>query len=388
MVMLLLAACGPKSEPAPAPVAPVEPTVTATEALTVGSCALCHSATPGVAEAAMTDSCHTCHVWIKDMSSDPTSRAKAIEIFPLWERYERNVATYMEVPDLQAAMARLDPDWVRDYLLDPHDLRPHLNESMPRFGMTPGQIEAIVVAFDEANVVVAQTPAPDPANINAGAQLFVERGCTACHTFGALHTGGIPMSPDLAHTRERMQPDMVAAWIQDPAGVSASATMPAMGVSPEEAIALRDYVMLAEPGWSPAPAPPQTVEPIADATWEQVEAEVFGKICAHCHMNPEMNDGRAGPGNAGGFGWQPTGIELQTCEGVASVADKIPDSLARRRDEVQRDHVQPGQQPPSVDRPDRPGMPLGLPALDDHQTALVLGWIEAGAPCPPEQPTR
>ena len=66
------------------------------------------------------------HVWIKDVSNNPAKREKALAVFPLWERYEKNVASYMEVPSLDAAMARLEPEWVEAYLKDPHDLRPNL----------------------------------------------------------------------------------------------------------------------------------------------------------------------------------------------------------------------------------------------------------------------
>jgi hypothetical protein len=111
-----------------------------------------------------------------------------------------------------------------------------------------------------------------------------------------------------------------------------------------------------------------------------VEERVFGRICQHCHMNPELNQGRAGPGNAGGFGFAATGIDLQTREGVMAAAERIPASLERRRREAHRDHVGPGQRPAALTRPEKPGMPLGLPPLSDEDTALVLGWIAQGMP--------
>ena len=96
--------------------------------------------------------------------------------------------------------------------------------------------------------------------------------------------------------------------------------------------------------------------------------------------NPAQNQGRAGPGNAGGFGWAATGIELQTYEGVVAAADRIPDALLRRRAEAARDVVAAGHAPAGVERPARPGMPLGLPPLPDEDISLVLGWIAQGMP--------
>ena len=90
-----------------------------------GNCNLCHTV-PGIAEASRDESCRDCHLWIRATSADPSRRAKAMQYFPYWERYERNVASYLTVPSLAASMARLDPAWVDGYLEDPHDLRPRL----------------------------------------------------------------------------------------------------------------------------------------------------------------------------------------------------------------------------------------------------------------------
>ncbi len=94
-------------------------------ALQEGSCNICH-VVPGLQPAGKLDSCADCHAMIRHMAADPVRDARAAEIFPYWERYKRNVHSYLAVPSLEAAMARLDPAWVRDYLANPHDLRPGL----------------------------------------------------------------------------------------------------------------------------------------------------------------------------------------------------------------------------------------------------------------------
>lgn len=353
----------------------------ATQAFEEGDCALCHEV-PGVPHADRSVSCTGCHTWIREVAADPGKRARAMELFPLWERYERSTRSFLTVPSLTAAMARLEPTWVERYLADPHDLRPGLPESMPRLGLDDDARAAIVAAFTEARAPVASSPEPDPANVGEGARLFASKGCAGCHAYGALHPAAPnPSAPDLAHARERMDPDMGAAWIRDPTAVSKDATMPALGLSVDEAVALRDYVWLAEPGWRPAEPATRPVLPTTEpVTWAEVEERVFGRICVHCHMDPEQNGGRAGPGNAGGFGYAPTGIALQTREQVLAVADRIPDALFRRRAEAARDRVGPGEHPAVLTRPEKPGMPLGLPPLSDEDLSLVLGWLAQGAP--------
>lgn len=336
---------------------------------------------PEVADAGLVESCTRCHIWIREVSADPAKRERALAAFPAWERYEHNVTSYLEVPSLDAAMARLDPKAIETWLADPHDVRPGLPETMPRFDLAPADYAEIAAAFAAAQQPVAATPAPDAANIEAGAALFVEKGCTACHAVGGLHTAGIPMAPDLAHTRDRMDPDRTVTWITDPQALSKAATMPNFGLSVAEATAIRDYLFLVDPGWSEAEPLPASVSASTEATsWDEVNERVFARICAHCHMDPAQNQGRAGPGNAGGFGYAATGIELQTYEGVVSVADRIPAALDRRRAEAHRDVVGYGERPATLERPEDPGMPLGLPPLSDEDHALVLAWIEQGFP--------
>ena len=326
-----------------APGAPVE-------ALVAAQCHLCHRAA-SLPKAGLTESCEGCHAWIRETSASPTARAQALTLFPLWPRYEENVQSYLQVPDLDAAMARLRPDWARRYLANPHDLRPNLPETMPRLGLSAEELDTLASAFGRASVPAR--PSPEPARVAEGGALFVGRGCTACHTFGGQHTAAaMPGAPDLAFARERLTADMAVAWILDPKSVAPTATMPTMGLT----------------------------EADRPVSWAEVQSEVFGKICAHCHMNPALNEGRAGPGNDGGFGWAATGIELETREGVMAVADQIPAALLRRRDEARRDVLRPGERPLHVVRPDLPGMPLGLPPIDDEDTALVLAWIAQGMP--------
>ena len=368
-------------QPAP-PVAPQD-------AIAQGSCNVCHAVpVQDVPVATRQESCSGCHIWIQDIAADPAKRQVALEVFPLWERYERTVHSYLQVPSLEAAMARLDPEWVAAYLNNPHDLRPMLPETMPRMDLSEGERAAIAALFASAQTPVASSPTPTRDNLGAGEELFTTKGCAACHSFGARHTGGIPMAPDLAHTRARMDPDRAVAWIQDPQAVSPAATMPNMGLSADEAIALRDYLYLAELDWTPTPSASVQLPAPADrpVTWDEVNDRVFGRICAHCHMKPEWNEGRAGPGNAGGFGWPSTGVELQSCEGVASVSDTIPGQLLQRAVELQRDQVTPGQQPSQLAHSGKPGMPMGLPAIPDPDIALVLAWIDQGSPCPPPEP--
>lgn len=344
-------------------------------------CTVCH-VMPTLPKPARTASCTGCHIWIRQVAASPNARAAAMKVFPRWERYERNVHSYLVVPDLPSAFARLEPAWIRAYLRDPSDQRPSLDETMVRLGLSGAQIDAIAEWAGAQQTPVPPTPAPRPELVATGRALFETRGCVACHTFGGLTTGpGVAMAPDLQHARERMSDDRIVAWIEDPAAISPTATMPDPGLTREEAIAVRDFLVLADPRARPARPPVGDIPAVSTrVSFAEVDDRILSKICAHCHMDPAQNEDRAGPGNAGGFGWPATGIELQTYAGVRAHGPAILAAVQRRRTEAARDRVAPGEAPIALERPALPGMPLGLPPLPDEDIALLRAWVEQGMP--------
>ena len=68
---------------------PPPPPVPLDTAWAAGDCARCHEV-PGQEPLPRVENCTVCHEWIRTVSANPRARAKAIELFPKWERYERN----------------------------------------------------------------------------------------------------------------------------------------------------------------------------------------------------------------------------------------------------------------------------------------------------------
>ena len=50
--------------------------------------------------------------------------------------------------------------------------------------------------------------------------------------------------------------------------------------------------------------------------YEEVSARVFRRTCWHCHSDPSYAIGDGGPGNTGGFGFAPRGINLAEYAGI------------------------------------------------------------------------
>lgn len=294
-------------------------------------------------------------------------------------------SSLLDVPSLMSAGARLEREWLLTYLDSPHDVRPRLQEAMPRLNLRPSQRTAIVDGLLAGRAPAPKSPKPSKKNVEDGRALLLTRGCTGCHNFGGAvrASPGLPSAPDLAHARARMDPDRLVAWIVDPQSLSPTTSMPSFTGTRAQAIRIRDFLLLAEPEWTVPAVDDVLIPPLErPVRWAEVRDKVFGRMCEDCHLDPAapQNADRWSPGRQGGFGWPAAGIQLQTAAGVRAVADRVVPALLRRRQEARRDHLRPGQRPAASHQVEKPGMPMGYPPLSDYQIALVSAWIAQGLP--------
>lgn len=398
--------------------------------------ALCLGASPGATAVMARLECHRCHE-VEGLAPPPTVKhcagchrelaGSANDAAKLeqgrktygdaFDRFVRRTAThYVDVPPL-VSMRRFRASWLRSFLADPLDLRPHLTESMPRLPLTPADLDALTSGLSAD----APAPAASPEQLALGARLFEAKACTSCHLFGTRRFPSQPAAlfevkapaisvlaraPDLRHVRDRLNRDVVVKLLRSPRAVNARAQMPNPGLSRAEAEALADFLLQGALGPPVEPEAVPVAQHVGPARYEDVEARVFRKVCWHCHSNPDFVDGEGGPGNTGGFGFKGAGLSLATYEEVMngslgpdgeyrSVFRKGPSGepvllevLRRRVEENARDFVRPGHEglraPLASAGP--LGMPLGLPALAPDDLALVEAWIAAGKPRPATPP--
>lgn len=385
-------------------------------------CTRCHKI-PGLEEPARETSCSACHLWIMATAGNPAATAEARSSFPLWDRHvERVKAGHFTqgVPSLLGAGRRLRPEWLRGYLASPYDVRPNLSESMIRPAFTPAELDDAVafLTADAARLEKGPVPPADPALVAAGARLFEEKGCAVCHLLGNRRFpaagsaqldfapyGPRALAPDLRHARHRLRPEAIVPWLLAPQSLKPDTTMPALGLTAADALALGAFVLHGEPGTAAAPAARGKGAPRGPPTFREVDERVLSRVCIHCHMDPASNAGDGGPGNTGGFGYRAIGLSFesyaQLAEGSAgpdgarrSIFRKgesgeavLVELLRRRIVENERDRVLPGHDD-LRDRRAAPstaaaGMPMGLPALGPDELALVEAWVAAGHPGPP-----
>ncbi len=131
--------------------------------------------------------------------------------------------------------------------------------------------------------------APAETKLREGRMLFATRHCAACHDAGdAVPKDGTGMpellatAPDLADAGARLRPDWVAAWVENPRALRHNATMPALGVTKEQAADIAAF--LATLG-----TPAKVDAEKADADAALAGGGLFANLgCVACHTAPNF----------------------------------------------------------------------------------------------------
>lgn len=317
------------------------------------------------------------------------------------DKWNANIKHFREVPSLGAAGARLRRNWVAAYVQNPHDVRPALTESMPRLAISEKD------AADIATFLVPsekRAPSLFDTDLEEGKRVYEARGCGTCHRFtgapalavGQLPSGvdlgrGMLYAPDLRHARARLQTGTLVRWIRAPESFDPRTAMPNLGLTEREATAVAGYILRVKLEAAPEAKIPERL-PVLDrpVSYQEVSARVFRGTCWHCHADAGVALGAlgdAGPGNTGGFGFDPRGVNVADYEGLAagyrdadgkrhSLFKPEPDGTPRLLAALYaRQAEEAGKPVPGIR-----GMPLGLPALSPEDIQLVATWIAQGRP--------
>jgi hypothetical protein len=198
----------------------------------------------------------------------------------------------------------------------------------------------------------------------------------------------IRLAPDLRFARDRLLPGYLVRWLEKPSAVDPTALMPDIPLTPDDARDIAAYLLrapLASPERPSFTRLPVLARPVLYA---EVKERVFRKTCWHCHADPDYAIGDGGPGNTGGFGFAPKGINLAEHEAIlAGFVDEtgnrrslfeLPARKTQGRlvEAMLARHAEQAGTPVAGVR----GMPLGLPALPAEDIQLVESWIAQGRP--------
>jgi mono/diheme cytochrome c family protein len=124
-------------------------------------------------------------------------------------------------PNLAAEGARVQGDWLWDYLHDPSrvSMRPWLSVRMPTFGFTDDQANAVIAYFtarDRQKPFLSDPTPSDPRSVAVGNVVFGMLQCARCHPSGAVQTTSADLAPSLLLAHDRLRYDWISSWIQDP----------------------------------------------------------------------------------------------------------------------------------------------------------------------------
>ena len=138
-------------------------------------------------------------------------------------------------PNLNTQGQKTQPDWLFKFFKHPSIIRPNLQVRMPSFNkFTDQEWNSIINAFQwmenhnlsfESDYVVDK----NTLKFKAGKKLHEFGACNNCHFYGEVFPTQGPQTwaPNLALSKERLRPDWIVRWLDDPSAIMPGTKMPA-----------------------------------------------------------------------------------------------------------------------------------------------------------------
>ena len=138
-------------------------------------------------------------------------------------------------PNLNTEGRKANPDWLLSFFNNPGIIRPNLQVKMPSFHQIPDEEWDAIIAYfkhiDNEKISYRSDLVVDEKSMDfkAGVKLHEFGQCNSCHFYGEeFPTGDAPTwAPNLAMTKERLNPDWVREWLYNPSDIMPGTKMPA-----------------------------------------------------------------------------------------------------------------------------------------------------------------
>jgi cytochrome c553/sugar phosphate isomerase/epimerase len=198
-------------------------------------------------------------------------------------------------PELRGIGSRLTTDWVYQWILQPHAIRPaaHMPQLLSPSSAADRQVAADLAAFlgtlagEAPSVVLHSAATKGSTKAELGRQLFEQLACVACHQLTALADENPYARISLAGVGQKFLPGQLAAFLAAPHRHYGESRMPDLRLSAEEAAALADHLTAAA-----APLP-RTSEAMPHGNATRGKTLFDQKQCSSCHTLPEGHASRA-----------------------------------------------------------------------------------------------
>jgi cbb3-type cytochrome oxidase cytochrome c subunit/glucose/arabinose dehydrogenase len=131
----------------------------------------------------------------------------------------------LPAPQLKPGSGHVSREWVANHLIRSPDGAPRQHRRMPYFDMSPQDARDLATYLAEATDDTSDLPNNDKQT-REGRELFLKRGCVACHrmeTVGSIHwlDGG-----DLTQIGGKRSTDYLRQWLTNPAELQTHHRMP------------------------------------------------------------------------------------------------------------------------------------------------------------------
>lgn len=180
------------------------------------------------------------------------------------EMYEKEgIDLSLAPPNLRKEGSKVQIDWFHNFLLNVHPIRPWLHIRMPSFPWTDEKISDVITYFNLKDDQVYPFKAVKTRKLTGddlvqAKAMFAKLQCQKCHVLGDKIPPDInSAAPDLLKVHERLKPDWVVQWLENPDELMPGTRMPGFwpqGVSPvpqylkgdslRQREALRDYLFM------------------------------------------------------------------------------------------------------------------------------------------------
>ncbi len=142
-------------------------------------------------------------------------------------------------PPLVGEGSKVQPQWLHDFLLDPHLIRPSVILRMPKFNMSSAEAAKVANYFAAVDGEkypyefnsrsrggrLADLEAAHPNRLSDAMKIVTDNNyCIKCHALGDFDPQGQrtafgtdkAAAPNLAHVAERLRPDFTLHWVANP----------------------------------------------------------------------------------------------------------------------------------------------------------------------------
>ena len=149
-------------------------------------------------------------------------------------------------PNLNSEGRKANPDWLLSFFNNPSIIRPNLQVKMPSFHQISDEDWDVIISYfqhmDGETISYRGEHSFDKnsTEFSAGEMLHELGACNNCHFYGTTFPKqeASTWAPNLALTKERLNPDWVKEWLRDPQVIMPGTKMPAPYLPDQDILSL------------------------------------------------------------------------------------------------------------------------------------------------------